>query len=235
MNKISLVLFTLSVLFIGNINVSNAQISDIDGNKYPTVKVGNQEWMAANLNTSKFRNGDEIPQAKTKDEWVAAANNKQPIWAYIFFNDGNAHYGRFYNWYAVADPRGLAPEGWSIPTLDDWKLLAGDNEAAKIKSTEGWNSMDVQNTKHNPADPYSKPTVFVDGNGNNSTGFNAKPNSQFSFGSWSNKVKIEALYWTSTEVNDNNAYTRMIRWIDNRINTYNSGKSSGHMIRCVKK
>lgn len=88
------------------------------------VKIGNQVWMKENLNVSRFRNGDPIPEAKTKDEWIQAGIKKQAVWCY-YDNDfkNGTKYGKLYNWYAVNDPRGLAPNGWNVPTNDDWNIL----------------------------------------------------------------------------------------------------------------
>lgn len=232
MRNFTYTFLVLSFLFYSNIN---AQVKDIDGNTYTTLVINGKEWMTQNLNTSKFRNGEDIPQAKTKEEWMEACKAKQPVWAYPMYKEEYANYGRFYNWHAVNDPRGLAPEGWTVPSIEDWTHLAKDNEGAKLKSTQGWNSMDIQNTNHNPKDPYSKPSEFVNGNGTNSSGFNATPNSSLSFWSWSTKTKIDAIYWSSTETNEFNAKARKLWWINHDISTLNSSKSDGFMVRCVKK
>jgi uncharacterized protein (TIGR02145 family) len=110
----------------------------------PEVKIGNQIWMAENLNVDYFRNGDSIPNAITSDDWRYAADNEQPAWCY--YNNSHANglkYGKLYNWYAVDDPRGLAPEGWRIPTQADFAALItflGGAEKAinKIKFNQNW-------------------------------------------------------------------------------------------------
>lgn len=98
------------------INLHSQTMKDIEENVYKTVKIGDQIWMAENLNVEKFRNYETIPEAKTKSEWEEAGENKQPAWCY-YDNDpvNGAKYGKLYNWYAVIDPRGLAPSGWHIP------------------------------------------------------------------------------------------------------------------------
>ena len=73
-----------------------------------------------NLNLDKFRNGDIIPEAKTNEEWSAADTNKNPAWCYYDNDPANGEkYGKLYNWYAVNDSRGLAPEGYKIPTIEE--------------------------------------------------------------------------------------------------------------------
>jgi uncharacterized protein (TIGR02145 family) len=111
------------------------------------VKIGNQIWMAENLNIDRYRNGDEIPQAKSKKEWVEAAKKRAGAWTY--FEGLESHgpvYGRLYNWFAVNDHRGLAPDGFSIPTIEDWleliefaggQPIAGENLKSKSLWSEG--------------------------------------------------------------------------------------------------
>jgi len=125
-----------------------------------TVIIGNQVWMAKNLNVGYFRNGDIIPYAKTAKDWEDAGARGEPAWCY-YNNDPTmeATYGKLYNLPAVNDPRGLAPEGWKIPTEEQWiglvNLLGGELNAVKeLKSTTGWKK---------------------NGNGNNNAGFNALP------------------------------------------------------------
>jgi uncharacterized protein (TIGR02145 family) len=131
----------------GNIEESDP-ISDIDGNSYNTVMIGKDIWMAANLNVSHFRNGDPIPEARTKEQWLQAAAQKSPAWCYYNNDPQNGLlYGKLYNWYALSDLRGLEPEGWRVPGNRKWQNfygnLGGDDIAArKMKSTSGWNPPD---------------------------------------------------------------------------------------------
>jgi uncharacterized protein (TIGR02145 family) len=86
--------------------------------------IGNQIWMAENLSVTKFRNGDPIPQVVNSSDWVNAGENKQPAFCYVENNSSNSSsYGIIYNWFAVVDPRGLAPEGWRIPDINDFNTL----------------------------------------------------------------------------------------------------------------
>ena len=85
-----------------------------------SVVIGTQTWTTENLNVSTFRNGDPIPEAKTNEEWITADNNKQPAWCYP---EEGVRFGKLYNYYAVNDPRGLAPFGWHIPTIAEWGVM----------------------------------------------------------------------------------------------------------------
>jgi len=89
-----------------------------------TIQIGTQVWMVENLNVDRFRNGDLIPEARTNEAWQKAGNNGQPAWCY-YDNDpkNGVTYGKLYNWYAVNDPRGLAPKGFHVPSDAEWTVL----------------------------------------------------------------------------------------------------------------
>lgn len=133
------------------------QRSEADAN---TVKIGSQVWQIRNLDVDHFANGDPIPQAKTPEEWSRADANKRPAWCYYDGDPANGElYGKIYNWYAVNDPRGLAPRSWHIPSNKEWSLLieqlGGEEKAgSSMKNIAGW---------------------FKLGNGNNSSGFAGYP------------------------------------------------------------
>jgi len=107
------------------------------------VKIGTPAWAVKNLDVSTFKNGDAIPETKTNEDWVKAAKSGSPAWCYYGNKQENGHkYGKLYNWFAVADPRGLAPSGWHVPSDTEWvqmiSFLRGEKAAAiKLKSTEG--------------------------------------------------------------------------------------------------
>ncbi len=91
---------------------------------YKSVVIGTQEWMVKNLDVTTFRNGDPITEVTKDLDWKKAGDSKQPAWCYYNNSAGNNDvYGKMYNWWAVSDPRGLAPAGWRIPTDEDYKKL----------------------------------------------------------------------------------------------------------------
>jgi|GEM_PF-1493707 len=111
------------------------------------VKIGKQVWMNENLKVKKFNNGDLIPQAQGNGDWITALRNKTPAWCYCEDLQENPTKDVLYNYYALIDPRGMAPAGYRIATLDDWNILFnkyGGLESAfeKLKDTE----KDVLNT-----------------------------------------------------------------------------------------
>jgi uncharacterized protein (TIGR02145 family) len=113
-------------------------------NKIKAVTIGPQVWMIENLNVSNYRNGTPIPEVKNYDEWVRYGNEKIGCWCYYDNDENNgAKYGKLYNWHAVNDQRGLAPEGWHVPTKKEFEeligFLGGEHSAGeKMMSKAGW-------------------------------------------------------------------------------------------------
>ena len=118
-----------------------AQGTDQDGNSFNTTSIGSQEWMTSNLNVSHFRNGDTIPEIEDSAAWTQASIDGKPAWCYYWSDDAEGQiYGKLYNWFAVNDPRGLAPVGWHIPSDKEWTdlttYLGGEDIAGtKMKDT----------------------------------------------------------------------------------------------------
>ena len=230
-----------------------------------TVTIGTQVWTTKNLDVSTFRNGDVIPQASTDEAWEAAGENKQPAWCY-YDNDpkNGTKYGKLYNWYAVNDPRGLAPAGYHIPTDAEWTVLSdylgGEDVAGKkMKSTSGWDSYTTGGSKtcsnckdwnaeyrkkvpcHTCKDTRSvpAPTVTHSGNGSNSSGFSGLPGgARYSYGSFDNIGKY-GCWWSATEdgtdyARDPGAWYRYLLYSNGDANRYGAGKGIGFSVRCVK-
>jgi uncharacterized protein (TIGR02145 family) len=89
------------------------------------IKIGTQTWASRNLDIITFNNGDSITEAKTDEEWERAGEQQKPAW-YYYNNDpeNGKKYGKLYNWYAMHDPRGLAPKGMHIPADEEWQTLS---------------------------------------------------------------------------------------------------------------
>jgi uncharacterized protein (TIGR02145 family) len=126
-HEINNVKFDSNLIEFQNEAVKNNISKDIDGNSYRTVALGGNIWSSENLNVSRFRNGDIIPQAKTHEELETMGKNGQPAWCYYNYGESTdlqvERFGKMYNWYAVNDPRGLTPEGWHIPNNEEWEEL----------------------------------------------------------------------------------------------------------------
>lgn len=181
------------------------------------VKIGKQTWSAENLDADNFRNGDPIPEAKTIEDWKKAGVEGKPAWCYYDNDPANGKkYGRLYNWYAVNDPRGLAPKGCHIPTDEEWKALSdslGKDAGTLMKNSLGW--------KEN-------------GNGTNACGFNALPSGyRYENGEFEN-LGAKAYWWSSTDLLTYSAWLRSISFINPDLYRFFSNKRLGLAVRCIK-
>jgi len=181
------------------------------------IKIGDQIWMAKNLDVTHFRNGDPIPEVKTIQDFIDASSNYLPIQAEYELSAKNGKtYGRLYNWYAVNDKRGLAPADWSVPSKEDWDELMGKCQGNSIllKSKVGWSKK---------------------GNGNNESGFNALPSGDFNdFESVFADLNECAYWWTSTNWTDASSYYVRLSFDDQEIYSQVLNNGFGFAVRCVK-
>jgi uncharacterized protein (TIGR02145 family) len=169
-----------------------------------TIQIGAQIWMTQNLNVTQFRNGDSIKEAKTAEDWKTAGENKKPAWC--FYNNDPANgekYGKLYNWYAVNDPRGLAPFGYNLPGGKDFLQLlvfleATDGKAHNIlKSTLGWEDYEhIEESNENGEYFFKSTGKKISGNGNNESGFNGLPGGGRSRNGDFNYNGHNSFFWT---------------------------------------
>ena len=182
------------------------------------VKIGSQNWMGANLDVHKFRNGDLIIQAQTAEEWEKAGFENKPAWCYYEMDTKNGKiYGKLYNRFALYDPRGLAPKGWRIPSDVDWenliKELGGAAVAgAKLKSATAWGE------EKKLDDAY---------------GFNALPGGlrDVGFGG----LEDSCTWWSknSETLEDDTRYYNLSKGIDHLMN-YSTSWIMGYFVRCIR-
>ncbi len=195
------------------------------------VKIGKQVWMSKNLDVDIFRNGDKILEAKSKQEWYNAGMSKQPVWCYFDFDPEKGKvFGKLYNWYAINDPRGLAPLGYHIPTDLEWTILTDfldgtyKTSGTRLKSVDGW-CPDYNNPKWN-------------GGGNNSSGFNGLPGGYSDvFGGFMDP-NCNGVWWSSTEYKDyrtdGEAWVRKLLSFKHETYRDRCGFLQGCSIRCLK-
>jgi uncharacterized protein (TIGR02145 family) len=205
-----------------------------------TVIIGSQEWISKNLNVERFANGDVIPHVKTPEEWKSAADNKQPAWCY-FNNDptNGLIYGKLYNWYAVNDPRGLAPKGWHIPSDNDWDdlirhLAKGRVEVNKPLKTSNGNA--TQYVTEQVGSLLKSVTDWSEsGNGNNKSGMVGLPGgSRYPDGRFSSHVREYCDWWSSSESTSEKAMARYLYFKSNDVFKYDYNKGCGFSVRCLK-
>jgi len=193
-------------------------VTDIDGNVYPTVLIGNQFWMAENLKTTRFADGSVIPNVTDTTAWTQLST---PAWCN--YNNSLANdiiYGKMYNWFTVSDPRNVCPAGWHAPTDAEWTILTdflGGLSVAggKMKATTGWQS---QNTGATNESNFSG----LPG------GYRFNNNGAFAF------VGGIGAYWSSSE-NDSGSAWHLYLFFDNgNANRFNTNKPDGLSVRCLR-
>ena len=188
---------------------------------YETAIIGNQEWMVDNLNVGVLSNGDSIFEAKTDEEWQRYGDEGVPSWCY-YQNDpeNGATFGRLYNWYAVSRPVGICPDGWRVPSDEDWRELAdylGGPEVAggKLKDTDSWGYPNFGAT--------------------NETGFSALPgNLRYKNGHFYRYTNRLGFWWSSSEGVANTAWGYYLVFGDSVLNRGYYYKQSGFSVRCVR-
>ncbi len=192
--------------------------SDISELKEQTsVRIGEQVWMKKNTDVSVFRNGDPIEEITNNADWEKAGLEGKPAWCYYDNDPENGKkFGKLYNWHAVNDPRGLAPEGWRIPDDNDWKaltdFLGGENAAGnKMKSSDGW---------------------AADGNGTDESGFTALPGGyRYYYGNF-NVKDYNCYMWSSDESGGKGRYVSLGSAFGN-VNNLAGYKEYGFSVRCI--
>jgi len=211
------------------ITLETGTVTDIDGNVYQTVKIGNQWWMSENLKVTHYRNGDAIPNVTDATEWSNLITG-----AYCNYgNDVNnaTTYGRLYNWYAVNDSRNIAPEGWHVSSDAEWKTLEmylgmsqseaddigwrGTDEGGKLKETGTihWNSPNTGATNEN--------------------GFSALPGG-FRLNGTCDGMGFFAYFWSSSEYLSDGAWNRNLHYGSSVISRRSGSKQYGFSVRCVR-
>lgn len=200
---------------------NNNTVTDVQGNIYKTVKIGQQTWMAENLKTTLYNDGTPIEFPRTDVE----AWEDNTTGAYALYNNDEILYGMLYNWYAV-NTKKLCPTGWHIPSDEEWltlsTFLGGSSVAGgKMKVTNGsWESPNVGAT--------------------NTSGFSAYPAgwAYFASGHYSHRGNLAA-FWSSDEgIDENHGISRQIDHDSAELERYTSSNSSnkgnGFSCRCIK-
>jgi uncharacterized protein (TIGR02145 family) len=184
-----------------------------------TVTVGKQEWLGKNLNVDRFANGEPILEARTEEEWKRAGESKQPAWCYYENEPSKGRtYGRLYNWYAVKDPRGLAPHGWHIPSDAEWTNLidnlgGGGTAGLQMKNISGWDG---------------------NGNGNNNSGIAGLPGgNRDASGIFYNLGKYGS-WWSSSGVDSKIARYVSLGYDNSKANKDYYFKRCGFSVRCLR-
>jgi uncharacterized protein (TIGR02145 family) len=182
---------------------------------FSNVKIGTEFFMDKNLNVDRFQNGDLIIEAKSAEEWKEAGEKKIPVWCYYGNEYSNGlKFGKLYNWYAITDPRNLAPKGWRITTKTDWArmithfggyVLAGD----KIKSV-------FKSDKFN-----SQPYNYLAG------GYRNRDGAFFGINDY-------GLFWELTNSTNGESIARSLNYLNDNLHDLYYDRNSGISVKCIK-
>lgn len=206
-------------------------VTDIDGNIYETIQIGNQLWIAYNLKVTHLNNGDAIPTEYSNLEWTELETG-----AYAIYDDDPTNtdiYGYLYNWYAITDERNICPADWHVPSDEEWKILINyldENANMKLKESgcENWDCLD-------------------NNIGTNESGFTALPggyrhggSETIKLGNYFDLSKI-AYFWSTSTLEDQTSYLSLSRsasnvdsyFLDSSLNGIHN-KNNGFSVRCIK-
>ena len=205
--------------------IHGEDLTDIDGNNYQSIIIGTQQWMAQNLMTTKYNDGEQIPLINTDTGW-----RKHRYHAYCWVDDSyncslNEKYGAMYNWFVIKTGK-LCPTGWHVPTDDEWEELElyiynEFNEdygvGTHLKAKYGWDYDNVIPSGNN----YYGFSALAAGERNNDSG---KFVNNHKFGRW----------WSSTKEDSFHSWSRSLSFHSTGMYRGYSNQSSGFSVRCIK-
>ena len=195
-------------------------LTDIDGNEYDTIKIGTQFWMKQNLKTSHYRNGDPIPEITSMSLWSSLTSG-----AWCWFNNDSvknaAIYGKLYNWYAINDPRGLAPKGWHVPS---------EVELATLSLSLGGDLVAGRKLKESGTSHWTTPNAGA----TNSSGFTGLPGGYCSKEGIFDNIGRYGVWWSSAERSSNLAWYRSLNYSLEDFSGDNDDKRYGFSVRCLR-
>lgn len=205
-----------------------SSITDIDGNVYKTVVIGKYKWMSENLRTTSYNNGSEIPNIKEQCEWIRLKTA-----AYCWYNNNEIYadtFGILYNWYAVNSGK-LCPDGWRVPTDEEWKYLEGYVDTRYGIGNPEWNKPGLRGYdagKRLKAIAGWRPGIT----GTDDFGFSGLPGGEhlsrfFAGGS-------SGFWWSSSEAGSSSAYYRNLIYSFELVARDSHPKRIGFSIRCIK-
>ena len=196
-------------------------VTDKDGNVYKTVTIGTQVWMAENLKTTKYLNGELIGTTTLTSSDISAESTPKYQWPSGGNESSVGTYGRLYTWYAVTDSRNVCPAGWHVPTNAEFTTLmtylGGDAIAGlKLKETgtTHWNSPNTGAT--------------------NETGFTALPGGYRGYEGTYNFIGYTGYFWSETEYDANNGWYRGLYYNGDYDHNLSNSKKVGFAVRCLK-
>ena len=219
------------VMAAGAVCPGSPTVTDIDGNVYAAVQIGSHCWMAENLRTGNYRDGNEITHVPDASQWQQQGT--YDAWC-NYDNDpvNDPIYGKLYNWHAAADPN-ICPLGWHLPADAEWQQLelelgmpsgelaatgyrgAAENVGGKLKSTLLWNAPNTGAT--------------------NESGFNSLPSGHRAiFIGQYEGIGNNTYWWTASQSDADFAWLRLVDWSNASIYRDTRLKGWGFCVRCLR-
>jgi uncharacterized protein (TIGR02145 family) len=194
-----------------------SNVTDLDGNIYGTIILGNgRKWMTQNLAVTKYRNGEPIPTGLTNAQWTSTVFGSYSIYSDNPVNDSN--YGKLYNWYTVADPRGLCPSGYHVPSSLEWTELADYLGGVGVAGQKLKSISTLWTTTSSAT---------------NESGFSGLPGGmRSSSGSYSSLGSMGS-FWCSEEVSPTQSPYFYLRDYSNSFTNSQASKRTGYSVRCI--
>lgn len=223
-------------------------VTDVDGNQYDAVKIGEQVWMKQNLKTTRYADGTEIPLSIVSSDDTPLAKEKPYRWAPNNMEINVQKFGWLYNWRAAirdsigsdlnpSGIQGVCPDGWHVPSDAEWNQLT--DYVGNDRKMRCWSSADFSiakalsaQTDWNPAS--DKCDVGNDLTRNNATGFSALPAGSTNFNNQFTQMLEWAFFWTSSYGNNAAAIARIIQWDYEGVSKDAKNIDRGLSVRCVK-
>jgi len=206
-------------------------VTDIDGNEYKTITIGSQTWMAENLRVTHYQNGDAIPNVKDNVEWSGLSSG-----AYCSYNNTNnidsiATFGYLYNWFTCVDERNVCPDGWHVPSDEDWTALVTylDNGESQF---DPYGNNGVVGARIKESGPIH---WGISNLSDNRSGFTALPSGfRVSFNGLYSGRNYRTFFWSSTEYNSNGSFHRSMSSGFTSIIRQALSNEEGMSIRCLQ-
>jgi hypothetical protein len=215
---------------VGTAYGSDIEFTTINVINLPSVTICAQTWTTNNLDVTTYRNGDAIPQVTDPTAW---ANLTTGAWCYYNNDAANGPiYGKLYNWYAVTDPRGLAPQGWHVPSDAEWNKLvkcidpSADTTCQNCtQSATAGGAMKETGTSH-----WISPNTGA----TNSSGFAGLPGGYRDYVGTFYDIGHFGSWWSSTESSASGAWGRFLGFFNSSVTSYDNYKTEGFSVRCLR-
>ncbi len=219
-------LFSIPFIGMSQLYIPGAGVTDIDGNTYQTIVINGQEWMAENLRTSRYANGDTIPNVTDREVWINLTTG-----AWVHYNNDNQFenpYGKHYNWFSTVDSRHLCPNGWKVPSKENWIVLLNSIDT-NANVFDGWSNNIVGGKMKSTGIQYWQTPNL---NATNESGFAGLPGGTCYFDDWN--MNVIGYWWGTSDYSEGNAMYAALYYDQYYLDNSSGNKNLGISVRCLK-